>query len=135
MVMRAVEMAVWQRQETASVILHSDRGCQFTSGDYQKLLTWNDLISSMSAVGHCGDNAVYEGFFGMLKRERVHHCRYRTRNEARAGVFDYLERFHNSRMRRRVAMQDQKILAVFKPSVETGYNPGQHIMCKRMSSG
>ena len=120
MVMRAVEMAVWQRQETASVILHSDRGCQFTSGDYQKLLTRNDLTSSMSAVGHCGDNAACEGFFGVLKRERVHHRRYRTRNEARADVFDYLERFHNPRMRRRVAIQDQKFLAVFKPSVETG---------------
>ena len=108
MVIRAVEMAVWHRQETASVILHSDRGCQFTSGDYQRLLKRNDLVSSMSAVGHCGDNAACEGFFGMLKRERVHHRRYRTRNEARADVFDYIERFHNPRMRRRLAVQDEK---------------------------
>jgi len=108
MVMRAVEMAVWQRQGAASVILHSDRGCQFTSGDYQKLLKQNGLVSSMSAVGHCGDNAACEGFFGMLKRERVHHRLYRTHDEARADIFDYLERFHNPRMRRRLAAQDAR---------------------------
>ena len=120
MVIRAVEMAIWQRQEATKVILHSDRGCQFTSGDYQQFLGQNTLISSMSAVGHCGDNAACEGFFGVLKRERIHHRRYRTRTEARADVFDYIERFHNSRMRRRVAAQDQKFSAVLKPSVETG---------------
>ena len=120
MVIRAVEMAIWQRQETTEVILHSDRGCQFTSGDYQRFLRQNALISSMSAVGHCGDNAACEGFFGMLKRERVHHRCYRTRDEARADLFDYIERFHNPRMRRRVAARDQKFSAVFKPSVKTG---------------
>ena len=57
MVMRAVEMAVWQKQGTGSSILHSDRGSQFTSGDYQRLLKQHDLISSISAVGHCADNA------------------------------------------------------------------------------
>lgn len=57
----------------------------------------------MSAVGHCGDNAACEGFFGVLKRERVHRTCYRTRDEARADLFDYLERFHNPRMGRRVA--------------------------------
>ena len=120
MAIQAVEMATWQRQEAGTVILHSDRGCQFTSGDYQRFLDRNALVSSMSAVGHCGDNAACEGFFGVLKRERIHHRRYRTRNEARADVFDYIERFHNPRMRRRVATQDQKFSAVFKPSVETG---------------
>lgn len=108
MVIRAVEMALWQRQETAPVILHSDRGSQFTSGDYQRLLKQNNLISSMSAVGHCADNAACEGFFGVLKRDRLNHRRYRTRNEARSDAFDYIERFHNPRMRRRLAVQDQK---------------------------
>lgn len=120
MVIRAVEMALWQRQGVNPVILHSDRGCQFTSGDYQRHLGRNALISSMSAVGHCGDNAACEGFFGMLKRERTNHRKYRTRDEARADLFDYIERFHNPRMRRRVARQDQKFSAVFKPSVKTG---------------
>ena len=112
MVIRAVQMAVWQRQGETPVILHSDRGTQFTSGDYQRYLGSNRLVSSMSAVGHCGDNAACEGFFGMLKRERVHHRRYRTQDEARADLFEYIERFHNPRMRRRVAAQDQKLLAV-----------------------
>ncbi|MBZ2170271.1 IS3 family transposase [Marinobacter sp. F4216] len=74
----------------------------------------------MSAAGDCGDNAACEGFFGTLKRERVHHQRYRTRNEARADVFDYIERFHNPRMRCRVAIKNHKLSAVLKPSVETG---------------
>ena len=64
MVLRAVEMAIWQRQGSSSVILHSDRGSQFRSGDYQRFLKRNTLICSMSAVGHCGDNAACEGFFG-----------------------------------------------------------------------
>jgi len=120
MVIRAVEMAIWQRRGKAPVILHSDRGSQFTSGDYQRFLGSNRVVSSMSAVGHCGDNAACEGFFGVLKRERVHHRQYRTLDEARADVFDYIERFHNPRMRRRVAAQDRKLSAVLKPSVETG---------------
>ncbi|MGP4846239.1 IS3 family transposase, partial [Marinobacter sp. 1Y8] len=53
-------------------------------------------------------------------RERIHHRRYRTLDEARADVFDYIERLHNPRMRRRVAAQDRKLSAVLKPSVETG---------------
>ncbi len=120
MVIRAVEMAIWQRQGDWSVILHSDRGSQFTSTDYQRFLNRNTLVCSMSAVGHCGDNAACEGFFGQLKRERVAHQSYRTRDEARADLFDYIERFHNPRMRRRVARQDLKFSALFKPSVETG---------------
>ena len=57
---------------------------------------------------------------GMLKRERVNHRQYRTRDEARADLFDYLERFHNPRMRRRVARRDREFAALIKPSVETG---------------
>jgi putative transposase len=88
MVVRAVQMAVWQREGDNEVILHSDRGGQFISGTYQKFLGGNALISSMSAAGHCGDNAACEGLFGMLKRERVHRNHYRTRDEARADLFD-----------------------------------------------
>lgn len=120
MVIRAVEMAIWQRQGGWSVILHSDRGSQFRSSDYQRYLTRNTLLCSMSAVGHCGDNAACEGFFGMLKRERVNRTRYVTLDIAKADLFDYIERFHNPRMRRRVAKQDQKFSALSKPSVTTG---------------
>lgn len=120
MVVRAVQMAVWQRSGSSEIILHSDRGGQFISGTYQKFLGGNALVCSMSAVGHCADNAACEGFFGQLKRERVNHRQYRTRDEARADLFDYLERFHNPRMRRRVARQDRKFSALTQPSVEMG---------------
>ena len=117
---RAVEMATWRRQGGWSVILHSDRGSQLISAGYQRFLTRNTLICSMSAVGHCGDNAACEGFFGQLKREHVAHQSYRTRDEAWAGLFDSIERFHNPRMRRRVARQNLKFSALFKPSGEMG---------------
>ncbi len=120
MVIRAVEMAVMQREGGWSVILHSDRGGQFISRDYQDYLARSTLICSMSAVGHCGDNAACEGFFGVLKRERTNRASYRTRDIARSDIFDYIERFHNPRMRRRLATQDLKIEAVSKLSVETG---------------
>lgn len=120
MVVRAVQMAVWQREGDSEVILHSDRGGQFISGDYQKFLGGNAMVCSMSAVGHCADNAACEGFFGVLKREQVFHKSYETRNEARADLFDYMERFHNPRMRRRVARRDREFSDLIKPSVETG---------------
>lgn len=120
MVLRAIQMAVWQRQGSHDVILHSDRGSQFRSDDYQGYLAANGLICSMSAVGHCGDNAACEGFFGLLKRERVYRTSYPTLDAARADVFDYIERRHNPRMRRRVARQDQKIAALLEPSVISG---------------
>lgn len=120
MVIRAVQMAVWQRQESHPVILHSDRGSQFRSGDYQRYLAANGLICSMSAVGHCGDNAACEGFFGLLKRERIYRTKYPTLAAARVDVFEYIERRHNARMRRRVAKQDRKYSALLQPSVISG---------------
>ena len=74
----------------------------------------------MSAVGHCGDNAACEGFFGVLKWERAHHMKYPTLDSARADVFDYVARFHNPRMGRRIAKHDLKYTGVLKQSVETG---------------
>lgn len=106
MVLKAVEMAQWQRQTNEQVILHSDRGSQFRSYVYQRFLKEKNIISSMSAIGHCGDNAACEGFFGMIKRERINRTRYPTRDSAKADVFNYIELFHNPRMRRRVAKQD-----------------------------
>lgn len=63
MVIRAVEMAIWQRYGDWSVILHSDRDSQFTGADYQRFVSRYTLICSMSAVEHCGDNAACEGLF------------------------------------------------------------------------
>ena len=120
MVIRAVQMAVWQRQEQHPLILHSDRGSQFRSGDCQDYLAANGLLCSMSAVGHCGDNAACEGFFGLLKRERIYRTTYPTLDAARSDVFEYIERRHNPRMRRRRVKQDQKFSALSKQSVISG---------------
>ncbi len=120
MVIRAVQMAVWQRQEQHPLILHSDRGSQFRSGDYQDYLAANGLLCSMSAVGHCGDNAACGGFFGLLKRERIYRTTYPTLDAARSDVSEYIERRHNPRMRRRRVKQDQKFSAFSKQSVISG---------------
>lgn len=100
LVLRAVLMAIRQRRDGVQTILHSDRGTQFTSREYQAFLRDHNLISSMSAVGSCADNAAAEGFFGMLKRERVNRRNYRTRDEARSDIFDYIERIYNPTRRR-----------------------------------
>ena len=120
LVLQAVLMALWQRKGKEPVVLHSDRGCQFTSYEYQRFLNGHNLVCSMSAVGSCADNAAAEGFFGMLKRERVNRRRYLTRAEARSDIFDYIERFHNPRRRRKMERQESEKKLFFKPSVETG---------------
>ena len=74
----------------------------------------------MSAVGHCADNAAAEGFFGMIKRERIHRQRYLILADARADVFDYIERFHNPRMQRRIDALDQAFTALAQVSAKTG---------------
>ncbi len=120
LVLQAVLMALWQRTDRSPVILHSDRGCQFTSDEYQRFLQGHQIRSSMSAVGTCADNAAAESFFGLLKRERVNRRQYRTRAEARADVFDYIERFHNPRRARRIEQLRKKEVGLTQPSVETG---------------
>jgi putative transposase len=120
LVVQAVLMAVWQRPGRTPVILHSDRGCQFTSDEYQQFLAAHHITCSMSAVGSCADNAAAESFFGLLKRERVNRRQYRTRAEARADLFDYIERWHNPRQRRRLTIQQQGEKLLTHVSVETG---------------
>lgn len=102
LVVQAVLMALWQKKETGNVILHSDRGSQYTSHEYQFFLSTHGIVSSMSAVGSCYDNAAAESFFGVLKRERVNRKRYLTRAEARSDIFDYIERFYNQRKKRQL---------------------------------
>ncbi len=120
LVLQAVLMALWQRESRQPVILHSDRGCQFTSGDYQRFLKGHNLTCSMSGVGSCADNAACEGFFGMLKRERVNRRRYETHAEARADIFDYIECFYNPRRRRKLEILKLKKSNLTQPSVVTG---------------
>lgn len=100
LVIQAVLMALWQKKQSGDVILHSDRGSQYTSHEYQHFLKSHHIISSMSAVGSCYDNAAAESFFGLLKRERVNRRKYTTRAEARTDIFDYIERFYNQRKQR-----------------------------------
>jgi putative transposase len=120
LVLQAVLMACWQRPKLEPVVLHSDRGTQFTSHEYQKFLKDHHITMSMSAVGHCADNAPAEGFFGMLKRERVNRRRYRSTADARADVFDYIERFHNPRIQRRIDAQKQQLSVLTQPSALAG---------------
>jgi transposase InsO family protein len=77
------------------LLLHSDRGCQYACHDYQQLLADNGIICSMSRKGNCYDNATIESFFGTLKRGLVHHETYRTREQAKASIFEYIEVFYN----------------------------------------
>jgi putative transposase len=99
LVLQAVRMAVGQRTTPGAVVLHSDRGTQYTAREYQTFLKAQGIVSSMSGVGNCYDNAVAESFFGLLKRERVHRRYYRTRAEARTDIFDYIERYYNRQRR------------------------------------
>jgi len=91
----ALGMAVSRRSPSAGLIHHSDRGSQYASYDYQNALLSHRMLCSMSRKGDCWDNAVAESFFGSLKTERVHQRRYRTRDEARTDIFEYIEVFYN----------------------------------------
>ena len=95
----ALMMALWRRGKVKGVIVHSDQGSTYASGDYQKLLADNHLVCSMSRKGECLDNAVAESFFGTLKTELTIHEDYRTREVARNSIFEYIEVFYN-RLRR-----------------------------------
>jgi putative transposase len=78
---------------------HSDQGSQYTSEDFQRLLETHGITCSMSRRGNCWDNAAMESFFSTLKTERLSRRRYGTRDELRADVFDYIERFSNPKRR------------------------------------
>ena len=95
----ALRMALSARQPGGPLIHHSDRGGQHTSDDFRDELAKHGIICSMSGSGNCYDNAVVESFFGLLKRERVNRVRYRTREEARADLFEYIEVFYNRKRR------------------------------------
>ncbi|TKB43558.1 IS3 family transposase [Thalassotalea mangrovi] len=91
----ALEMAISTRRPGPGVIIHSDQGAQYGSDDYQNVLKKHHILCSMSARGNCYDNAVVESFFGSLKRERIRKYRYRTRQEAKLDIFEYIECFYN----------------------------------------
>ncbi|MGM1166609.1 IS3-like element ISEc24 family transposase [Escherichia coli] len=91
----ALLMAVWRRKPAENVIVHSDQGSQYGSDDWQRFCRANNLAPSMSRRGNCWDNAVAESFFSSLKKERIRKRIYKTRDMARADIFDYIEVFYN----------------------------------------
>jgi transposase InsO family protein len=95
LVVDALEMAVQRRLPEAGLLAHSDRGSQYASDHYRRLLEEQGISCSMSGRGDCWDNAPMESFFASLKKELVHHEDYATRAEARASIFEYIEVFYN----------------------------------------
>jgi putative transposase len=91
----ALVMAIWRRGKPDALLHHSDQGSQYTSEQFQRLMADSGVTCSMSRSGNCWDNAAMESFFSSLKTERVGRKVYRSRDEARADVFDYIERFYN----------------------------------------
>jgi putative transposase len=85
-----------RRPDGAKLLHHSDRGCQYTSDDYQRTLKALGIECSMSRTGECYDNAVAERFFWSLKHEWTNHAAYENLEAARLGVFQYIETFYNS---------------------------------------
>jgi transposase InsO family protein len=93
----ALVMALQRRRPEAGLIHHSDRGVQYAAEPYRQVLGRHGVRRSMSRRGNCLDNAPMESFFASLKKEHVHRVRFRTRAEARAAVFEYIEVFYNRR--------------------------------------
>jgi putative transposase len=91
----ALTMAIWQRRPEEGLICHSDRGSQYASKKYRRLLKAHGFVGSMSRKGDCWDNAVVESFFGSLKQERVQWRHYQTRQEAWRDVLNYISMFYN----------------------------------------
>ncbi len=91
----ALKMAAWQRRPKAGLIHHSDRGSQYASKAFRKLLRINGFQGSMSRKGDCWDNAVVESFFGSLKQERVQWRNYQTRYEAQQDILQYISSWYN----------------------------------------
>jgi putative transposase len=95
----ALVMAIWRRGTPTTVLHHSDRGSQYTSEPFQRLLADYGVTCSMSRAGNVWDNAAMESFFSSLKTERTAGKTYRTRDQAKADVFDYIECFYNPKRR------------------------------------
>lgn len=95
LIMGALTMALEQRRPAHGLIHHTDQGPIYAARAYRQTMSVNGMRPSMSGKGNAYDNAVAESFFGNLKNELVHHCDFRTRDEARTAIFDYIEVFYN----------------------------------------
>ena len=92
---QALRGAFWQRKPPSGLTLHSDRGSQYASDSYRKLIADSQMQQSMSRKANCWDNAPMESFFKTLKVERVYQLRYETRAQARLDIVDWIEGFYN----------------------------------------
>ena len=92
----ALQMALWRRRPEAGLIHHSDRGSQYASKAFRRLLETHGIEGSMSRKGDCWDNSVVESFFGSLKQELVQWKQYQTRYEAQQDILEYITMFYNS---------------------------------------
>ena len=101
LVSRSLFRAVTAKRPPRGLIHHSDRGSQYCSPNYQKLLQQFGMKASMSRKGNCYDNAPMESFWGTLKNELIYHCRYRTREEAIKEITEYIEVFYNRQRRQK----------------------------------
>ena len=99
LVIKTLEKALRDRKPTGELILHSDRGSQYASMKLREILKENNITQSMSSKGNCYDNAPTESFFSTLKRELVYRTSYKTREEAKQSLFEYIEVFYNRQRR------------------------------------
>ena len=106
LVMDALTAAYWKKKPKPGLLHHSDRGSQYCSAAYRALQTSYGMLTSMSRKGNCWDNAPMESFFGTLKTESLHHYCFRTREQARRIIFEYIEVFYN-RIRRHAKINNQ----------------------------
>jgi putative transposase len=121
-VLKALEMALGQRQPGVGIVHHSDRGSQYASSDFQSKLAESDICCSMSRRGNCWDNAPVESFFGTLKQELVHRCDFVTRAAARSKIFYWLEVWYN-RHRRHSSLDYLSPVEFERRSLEAGSVP------------
>jgi putative transposase len=120
-VITALTQALSRRKVTRPLLHHSDKGCQYTSTVFRKLLEKRGILCSMSGTGNCYDNAVAESFFHTLKTEHVYFEDYETREQAKHSIFEYIEIFYNNQRR-------HSFLDYASPSeFEKGYQIQQNI--------
>jgi len=91
----ALLMAVWKRKPGKGLIWHTDRGSQYASASHRAIINDHAILQSMSRKGDCWDNAVSESFFHTLKTELTHQCKFKTREEVKHAIFEYIEVFYN----------------------------------------
>lgn len=96
---RAFEKALLRRRPDEGLLVHSDRGVQYASADFRKLLKQKNFVQSMSRKGNCWDNSVAESFFHTIKTQLIYHRRFQRRDELEQALFNYIEIYYNRRRR------------------------------------